>query len=61
MKCGNDVPIETRNVANYGNDAASPGKLGKVKPIRRAKMNKRVSKEFKILYSNIQGFTGKLR
>ena len=33
--------------------------LKKNKPIRRARMNKRVCKEFKILYSNIQGFTGK--
>ena len=33
--------------------------MKKRKPIRRAKMNKRVSKNLKILYSNIQGFTGK--
>ena len=31
----------------------------KTKPIRRAKMNKRLSKEITILYSNIQGFVGK--
>ena len=33
--------------------------MKKRKPIRRAKMNKRVSKQVTILYSNIQGFLGK--
>ena len=29
------------------------------KPIRRSKMNLRITKEIRIVYSNIQGFMGK--
>ena len=33
--------------------------IKKTKPIRRSKMNRRLLKEINLLYSNIQGFTGK--
>ena len=33
--------------------------IGKTKPVRRAKMNRRVCKQLRIFYSNVQGFTGK--
>ena len=40
---------------NFGNVR----KVRKNKPVRRAGMNRRVSKEIRIFYSNTQGFTGK--
>ena len=64
MKCvGGDRELmdDERGEQNGGVDVISPGgqQLKLIKPIRRAKMNKRVSKDFKVLYSNIQGFTKK--
>ena len=59
MKYENAMKNDVRNVKHNGVDPASLGKQPKVKRIRRAKMNKRVSKELKILYSNVRGFTGK--
>ena len=43
-----------KNISNetYGNNM-------KRKPVRRSKMNVRITKEIKIMYSNIQGFIGK--
>ena len=35
------------------------GNEKRCKPIRRSKMNLRITKEIKIMYSNIQGFIGK--
>ena len=48
-----------RNLSNCDADLAPLGEQLKRKSIRRAGMNKRVSKHLKIFYSNVQGFTGK--
>ena len=51
------VPGRTRDSGSY--IASISGLKKKAKPIRRAGMNKRKVKQLRILYSNIQGFTGK--
>ena len=58
MKCdgrNRELMDDEMGEQNGGVDAISPGgqQLKLIKPIRRAKMNKRVSKDFKVLYSNI--------